>query len=129
MTDTEAITFVRGVIAGTIVLKSQEVKHLSGDSNPEWFCSYTGVKVKMHTGNQRATVSGIKLVDVDGERSFFNIGMTLALRGGVGPTKAINEYSFCFPAWTAGLTWTEAKDFLKKILENSLAMTPNLKRS
>lgn len=129
MTDEEAVKFVRDVIAGTIKLKSQEVKNLTADPNPEWFCSYGGVTVKMHTGGKRETVSGVKLKDVDGERSFFNIGMTKALTGGVGPKKAIDEYSYAFADWTAGLTWTEAREFLKTILANSLAMTPAPKRS
>ena len=129
MTDEEAVKFVRDVIAGTIKLKAQEVKHLSADPNPEWFCVYGNVTVKMHTGVRRETLSGVKLKDVDGERSFFNIGMMKALAGGVGPRKAIDEHSYAFADWTSGLTWTEAKDFLKTILENSLAMNPLPKRS
>lgn len=68
-------------------------------------------------------------MDKDGERSFFNLGMAKALQGGVGPAKAISEHRYAFAQWTIGLTWTEAKDFLKKILENSLAKTPNRKKS
>ena len=129
MTDEEAVKFVRDVIAGTIKLGDQQVKNLTADPNPEWFCSYGKVTVKMHTGPRRETVSGVKFVDVDGERSFFNIGMTKAMAGGVGPAKAINEASWAFADWTSGLTWTEAKDFLKALLGNSLAKTPNPKKS
>jgi hypothetical protein len=129
MNDNAAIKFVKDVIAGTRTLADQEVKSLSGDPNPEWFCGYNGVQVKMHTGVRRETLSGVKFVDKDGERSFFNLGMAQALKGGVGPAKAINEHKYAFAQWTIGLTWTEAKDFLKKILENSLAKTPNRKKS
>lgn len=129
MDDQTAIQFVRDVIAGTKPLLCQEVKALTADPNPEWFCKYNGAMVKMHTGPRRETLSGVKFVDVDGERSFFNIGMQKAMKGGVGPSKAINEHCYAFASWTAGLTWTEAKDFLKKLLDNSVAMTPNLKKS
>ena len=129
MTDGEAILFVREVIAGTKTLSSQEMKNLSADPNPEWFCSYSSVRVKMHTGAKRETISGVKLVDTDGERSFFNLGAVLALKtGGVGPRKAVDEYRWCFADWTAGLTWDEAREFLKTILANSLEKTPNLKK-
>lgn len=129
MTDAEAIQFVRDVISGQRPLVSQEQKTLGSDPNPEWFCAYGGVMVKMHTGARRETISGVKFKDVDPERSFFNIGMTQALKGGVGPSRAIKECAWAFAPWTAPLTWDDAKAFLAKILSNSLVMTPNPKRS
>lgn len=130
MTDQAACQFVRNVIAGTVTLRSQEVKTLTRDPNPEWFCTYSNnVQVKMHTGARRETVSGVKFVDLGGERSFFNLGMTQALKGGVGPRRAIEDHCYAFAAWTGGLTWTEARQFLATILANSLAMTPNLQKS
>lgn len=60
MNDNAAIKFVKDVIAGTRTLADQEVKSLSGDPNPEWFCGYNGVQVKMHTGVRRETLSGVK---------------------------------------------------------------------
>ena len=129
MTDQQAVEFVKRVISGAETLSRQEVKALSNDPNPEWFCYYKGGTVKMHTGVLRQTVSGVKIVDVDGERSFFNIGMQAALKGGVGARKAVDEYAFAFAAWTAGLTWEEARKFLATLLANSLAMTPNPKKS
>jgi hypothetical protein len=130
MTDEEACQFVKGVIAGSITLREQSSKVLSGEVNPEWFCAYSnGWKVKMHTGPTRETISGVKLVDKEGERSFFNLGAAQGLTGGVGPSRAIKNFCYAFAGWTEGLTWTEARDFLARILANSLAMTPNPRRS
>ena len=129
MTDAQAIQFVRDVISGQRPLVSQEKKTLKSDPNPEWFCAYGGVLVKMHTGPRRETFSGVKFQDTDPERSFFNSGMTLALQGGVGPRKAVEQCQWAFAAWTAPMTWDDARAFLAKILSNSLVMWPNLKRS
>lgn len=130
MSDAEAIEFIRQVIAGSIALSSQEQKALSSDPNPEWFCKYGSVTIKMHTDARRERISGVKLVAVGDERSFFNIGGVRAQNNGaVGPRKAVDENRNCFQAWTAGLTWDEARQFLAKILANSLATTPNLNRS
>ena len=130
MTDAQAVQFVHDVISGQRTLVSQEQKALSRDPNPEWFCSYgSGVIVKMHTGVRRETISGVKFTDTDPERSFFNLGMALALKGGVGPSRAVNDYGWAFAGWTSSITWADAKAFLAKLLSNSLALTPNLKKS
>jgi hypothetical protein len=129
MTDNEAIQFVKDVIAGSRAITSAAVVNLSSDPNPEWFCGYDGIMVKMHTSPSRETLSGVKLKDSQGERSFFNLGMTQALKGGVGPRAAVDNHQYAFAAWTAGLTWDQARQFLNKILTNCKQKSPPLRRT
>jgi hypothetical protein len=108
--------FIVAVIEGTNLIKSTECKKLSQDPNPEWFNTYDGFVVKMHTNVAREGISGLKIMYKSGEYSFFNLGYG---NKPVGYSKAVKEYAHCFQDWTACITWDQAKQFLAKVLADS----------
>ncbi len=115
---------ILAVIAGTNAIRSTECKLLSQDPNPEWFSSYDGFGIKMHTTLSREAISGLKVMYKSGEYSFFNVGYG---RKPVGPSKAVNEWANCFGAWTDCLSWDQAKLFMAKLLADSKAMNPHVR--
>jgi len=113
--------FIIAVVEGDNQIRTTEHKILQNDPNPEWFNTYEGFTVKMHTNVARDAISGVKIVYVGGEASFFNLGYG---NKPVGYSKAVKDHRNRFAEWTGCITWDMAKRFLAKMLEDSKKKNP-----